>query len=296
MNFGDRTLLRFLDTAELTALLPVTTGRDLLDAAFIFDNLAIGDVTAVSARMLALAPTLAQDLPVAVTARPLGGGQEWQAAGSWRASSARIVHALLEVTVTAATRGVRTDVTGAEIEPLRGLRDQVRAAVSFDAAIDAVAAHVTSAPRDALVEVLHRRGVTDLDGLRTTFGPTHEASRLVLTLVSDATGAAVETTYRLVTVAQVVEDLAAGLLDAITTVAAARNGLETIADPPVAPRGATVRAGRPALLLFPRSALDDADLPFVAGQNPATDEARRSSRLSELTSRLRSSGIVPVAV
>ncbi|WOP18915.1 hypothetical protein [Raineyella sp. LH-20] len=296
MNFGDRTLLRFLDPAELAAMLPMATGRALLDAAFVFEDLVVGDATAVSARLLALAPALGRDVPVSVAVRPLGGGAEWQATGSWRPTAAPVVHAVLRIDVTAATRGVHTEVTEAEVEPLRGLGDRVAAAADVDAAIDAIQTHVGSTPRDALVEVLRRRGVTDLDDLRAMFGPTHDAGRVVLTLVSDATGAPVETTYRLTVVAQIVEDLAAGLLAGVTAVSTARDGLDTLVDPVPAPQGATPRESRPALLLFPLSALDDADLPLAAGQHPANAADRRASRLAELTSRLQLGGIVPVAI
>ncbi|ONH34489.1 hypothetical protein [Protofrankia sp. BMG5.30] len=296
MRFTDRTLLRFLDAAELGALLPPRTGRALLDAAYDFDDLAVGDVSGVSARLVALAPALAPELPVTVTARPLGGGQEWQVTGSWQSAAAPTVHAVLDVTVAAATRGVRTDVTAVEVEPLTGLRAQIEAAVDLDAAVDAIAAHVTDAPRDAVAQVLRRRGLTTLDAVRDAFGPARQASRLVLTLVSDATGADVERPYRLTVLAHAVEDLGTGLLDAVATLAAARLGLDAVADPPARPPGVTVREGRPGLVIFPAAALDDADLPVVAGEQPAGDAARRASRLSELTSRLRSSGIVPVAI
>ncbi|MFF4911233.1 hypothetical protein ACFY2T_40940 [Streptomyces sp. NPDC001260] len=296
MQFCDRTILRLLDAAELADLLPAPTGQALLDAAYDFDDLALGDVTAVSARVVALTPAISSDLPLSAALRPVGGGQEWQVSGTWRPAPVPLVHAVLDVTVTVMTRGVVTDVTAADAEPLTGLHTEIEAAPDFDAGIDAVAAHFAETPRAALAEVLRRRGVVDLDGLRAAFGPTREASRLVLTLVSDATGPDVETAYRLTVVAQVVDNLATGLLNAVTAVAAARTGLDLLADPPARPRGATVREGRPGLVLFPAPALDDADLPFVPGSNPADDVARRSSRLSELTSRLRSSGIVPVAI
>ncbi|HEX5543355.1 MAG TPA: hypothetical protein VFX60_17675 [Micromonospora sp.] len=296
MRFIDRTLLRFLDPAELGALLPPRTGRALLDAAYDFHDLAVGDASGVSARLVALAPALAPELPVTVTTRPLGGGQEWQATGTWRPATAPAVHAVLDVTVTAATRGVRTDVTAVEAEPLTELGAQIEAVADLDAFLDAIAAHVTDAPRDAVAEVFRRRGLTTLDALRDAFSPTRQASRLVLTLVSDATGDDIERPYRLTVLAHAVEDLGTGLLDAVATLSAARCGLDAVADPPARPPGVTVREGRPGLVLFPTAALDDADLPVVAGQSPGDDAARRASRLSELTSRLRSSGIVPVAV
>ncbi len=289
-------LLRLVDDDELTALLPTAVGRSLLDAAYVFDNLAVGDVSAVSARTISLTPVLAPDLPLAVTARIVGGTQEWQLLGTWQPVPAPAVHAVLDVAVTAATRGVRTDVVSVEAEQLVALPSQVDAAADFDAAVDAIAGHLTTTPRDAVAEVLHRRGLTDLAGLRAAFEPSHDASRLVLTLVSDATGPEIEATYRLTVLVQAVEDLASGLLDAVTKIATARTAMDVLADPPVPPAGATVRESRPALLLFPVSALDDSDLPFAAGQDPVTDAERQAGRLTELTSRLRSTGIVPVAI
>jgi hypothetical protein len=97
-------------------------------------------------------------------------------------------------------------------------------------------------------------------------------------------------------VAQVLDDLATGLLDAVSAVAVARTGLDVLADAPPPPSGAKVRHSRPALMVFPQSALDDADLPFVAGPSPGSAAQKRSSRLTELTTRLRTSGIVPVAI
>jgi hypothetical protein len=296
VKFGDRTLLRFLDPGELSALLPLAAGRALLDAAYEFDNLAVGDVSAVSARTVALAPALTPDMPLTVTARPIGGSQEWNVSGTWQPEPTTPVHAVLDVTVTAATRGVRTAVTEAQAEPLTGLRAEVEGAADFDAAVTLVAAHFAQTPKEALAEVLRRRGITDLDGLLATFGPTREPSLMVLTLVSDATGADIETPYLLSVLAQVVDDLAGGLLDAVAAVALARTGLDVLADPPAPPSGAKVRHSRPALMVFPESALDDADLPFVGGPSPTTDGQKRSSRLSELTTRLRFSGIVPVAI
>lgn len=296
MRFGDRTLLRFLDPGELGALLSLTAGRALLDAAYEFDDLAVGDVTAVSARSVALAPALAPDMPFTVTARSLDGSQEWHLSGTWQPEPATHVCAVLDVTVIAATRSVRTDVTEAGAESLTGLRAEVERAADFDAAVTAITAHFSQTPKDALAEVLRRRGITDLDDLLVTFGPTREPSRLVLTLVSDATGQDVEMPYRLSVVAQVVDDLATGLMDAVTSVAIARTGLDVLKDPPAPPSGAKVRHSRPALMVFPQFSLDDPELPFAAGPSPATDVQKRSSRLSELTTRLRFSGIVPVAI
>lgn len=289
-------MLRLLDPDELAALLPAATGQALLAAAYDFDDVALGAVTTVHARTVTLAPVLRPELPLSVLARPLIGGGEWQATGTWRPAGTPGVHAVLDITVTAVTRGVRTEVTTVESEPLPGLRAEIDVAADLPAAVDAIAAHLTSVPRDAVAEVLRRRGLTDLDSVRAAFAPGHEAARLVLTLVSDATGADVERPYRLTVLAHAVDDLGAGLLDAVGVLAASRPGLDEVADPPIQPAGVKVRQGWPALVFFPASALDDTDLPGVAGQNPPDDPARRAGRLSELTTRLRRAGIVPVAI
>jgi len=296
VRFTDRTVLRLLDDSELAGLLDAQAGRALLDAAFVFGDIDVGDVDSIVARTIALGPALAPDLPLKVSAWAPGASQEWQVAGSLRQAPAPAVHAVLEVSVTAAARGVVTSVTAVESESLRDMRSGLAAAADFDAGLDVLAGRLTSAPRAALAEVLRGRGITDLDRLRAAFAAPREPSRLLVTLVSDATAAPAPKVYRLTVAAQVVEDLSGGLLAAVTALTACQDSLTMMVDPQPAPSGATLRQPYPGLLLFPRADLDDADLPVVSGQHPATDAERRASRLSELTSRLRITGIVPVAI
>ncbi|MGW1765476.1 hypothetical protein ACWCQL_15570 [Streptomyces sp. NPDC002073] len=106
-----------------------------------------------------------------------------------------------------------------------------------------------------------------------------------------------ETAFKLVCVAFVVDrpfdDLAARLAD--VQVGMAR--MADSADRPRPPAGMAVRTAAPALLMFPEAALDEADLPGVpAGANPGDTAALRRARLTELATRLRHVGIVPVAV
>jgi hypothetical protein len=191
---------------------------------------------------------------------------------------------------------VVTEVTDVEVEDLAGLRSALAAAADFDAALAAVSARMPQSESAGLAEALRRRGVTDLDSLRASFASPREPSRLVVTLVSDATTAPSPRAFRMTVLARAIDELATGLVDAVAAFAHGRRGVGHLLDPPLEPRGARLRVDFPALLLFPVAALDDVDLPLVAGQNPANDTQRRASRLAELTTRLRAAGIVPLAV
>ena len=295
MRFVDRTLLRFADAGELGDLISPPVGQALLDAAFVFDHVDVGEVDAVTARTIALVPALAPEVPVTVAARQSGGSTEWHVSGTWRPPSRTMVHAVLEVSVTAATRGVVTSVTAVQTETLAAALPMIEAAADLDAALDVLVARMPGATRNGLAETLRRRGVTDVDHLRRYLASPNEPMRVLVTLVSDATTAPAATTFRLTVAAHVVEDLATGLGDGVAVVAAARESLGLLVDPLARPQGGSIRHPYPGLLVFPVAALDDADLPFVAGQHPTTDAQQRTSRLSELTTRLHSTGIVPVA-
>ena len=296
MRFSDRAMLRLLDPVELDELLTDAVGGALLDAAYIFDHLAVGDVDEVRARATVVAPEVAAARELALVVREPATAREWQWSGQLADRVETQLQAILDVTVTAAARGVVTSVTEVVTEDLGDMRPALAAAADWDAALAVVAARMPESDATALAEVLRRRGVTDLESLRATFASPREPSRLLLTLVSDARTPASPRAFRMNVLARAVDDLAVGLSDAVTSIAAARRGIAHLVDPPAEPRGASLRVDFPAVLLFPRPGLDDADLPFVSGQNPTTDATRRTSRLAELTTRLRSAGIVPVPV
>lgn len=120
---------------------------------------------------------------------------------------------------------------------------------------------------------------------------------LELEMVEEPAPELSETAFKVVSVAFVLDrpftDLAAGLADVQVGMARVAEG----ADRPQPPAGMAVRTAVPALVLFPETALDDTDLPGVAaGTDPGDTAGLRRARLTELATRLRHVGIVPVAV
>lgn len=296
MRFSDRAMLRTLDDLELSSLLTLAVGRSLLDAAFVFEHVDIGDVASVEARAISVAPELVAGRAVELVARESGSGREWQLLGSIGGTQPAPLHALLEVSVTAAARGVTTSVVSVESDDLGHLREEVLAAVDWDAALAALAAWMPESTPEALADVLARRGVDELGALRRSFTAPNEPSRLLLTLVSDATTAASPRTFRVTALAHAVDALGTDLARGLATIAAARSSTERIVDPPAEPRGARLRVTFPAFLVFPADDLDDADLPVADGAAPGSPAVRRAARLTELTIRLRRAGVVPLAV
>lgn len=296
MRFSDRTMLRALDDGELAAMLTPAVGRSLLDAAFVFEHLAVGDVATVDSRAISVAPELVAGRAIELVARESGSGREWQLLGSVGGTQPAPLHALLEVSITAAARGVVTSVAAVEAEDLGDLRDDVLTAVDWDAALAALAARMPESTPESLADVLARRGVEELESLRRSFAAPNEPSRLLLTLVSDATTPASPRTFRVTALAHAVDALGTDLARGLAIIAAARSSTERIVDPPTEPSGARLRVTFPAFLVFPAADLDDADLPLPGGAAGATPAQRRAGRLTELTTRLRRAGVVPLAV
>lgn len=315
MRFTDRTLLRLADPAERAALLSPEVGGALLRAAYVLDEVALGDVTAVHVRAVTLTPVVHPARTAAATARESMAATLWQVSVDLQAPPAPAGQAFLEVDVTATTRGVVSEVVAVASTDLSALADLDALDARIVAADGALPGDPTArdarraeALRDALVAAfpdtdpaavraaLDARGLVSLPGLRAWLEPPNRVERLALTVVTDSTAPATDRTYRVRALVAVVEDLGAGMAEALTALSLARATLAAGSDPQPVQTGMTPRLEYPALLLTPVDGLDDDDLPFPAGQNPNGAGARRAARLAELTTRLRPAAVVPVAV
>ncbi|WP_406375833.1 hypothetical protein OG788_40000 [Streptomyces sp. NBC_00647] len=316
MRFRDRALLRLLDADERAALLTAEVGDRLLATAFLSQEATVGPVTAVVTRQVSLMPASRTPQPVEAHLYDIQSTHQWRLTAQLPLTEPTVdADARLDLTLLASRAGVQTSVTEVSVEDLGGI-----------AALDAVDARIVaedgSVPTDAqalrerrlvslvgileerfdtsaeapLGDLLRRRGVT-FEELRAGLSTPHNPLRLRLKLVEDATKPATETAFKVVCVAFVLDgpfdDLAAqfaGIQLGMARTAAS-------AELPQPPPGTTVRTATPALLLFPETALDDGDLPTDSTGIDPSDTARlRAARLTELTTRLRHIGIVPVAV
>ncbi|MEU6273026.1 hypothetical protein ABZ871_11530 [Streptomyces populi] len=316
MRFRDRALLRLLDADERAALLTAEVGDHLLAAAFLAQEAAVGPVTAVVTRQVTLMPTSRTLQPVEAHLFDIQSTRQWRLAAQLPLTGPTVdADARLDLTLLASRSGVQTSVTEVSVDDLGGI-----------AALDAVDARIVaedgSLPSDAdtlrerrlaslvglleerfettgqapLGDLLRSRGLT-FEELRASLSTPHNPLRLRLKLVEDATKPATETAFKVVCVAFALDgpldDLAARL--AGVRVGMARTAAS--AELPQAPSGTAVRTATPALLLFPETALDDGDLPADStGIDPADTARLRAARLTELATRLRHIGIVPVAV
>lgn len=315
MRFTDRTILRLADPTERAALFTPAVGAALLAAAYVFDEVAVGEVTAVTVRSVALAPVVHPLRQMAATAREIMSGVQWQVAADLPPAPTPAGHAVVEVDVTASVRGVVSDVVDVASTELSSLADldvidalvvaadgalptdpEVLARRRYEELVGAIAARFTHTDPADVEAALHRRGMTTLDPLRAYLSAPNAVQRLALTVVTDSTAPAADRSYRLKALVHVAEDVTTELTSALAAIALARAALRAGTDPPAVPTGMSARLDHPAVLVVPRSGLDDTDLPLPAGPPPTESDALRAARLAELTTRLRTAAVVPVAV
>lgn len=315
MRFTDRTILRLADPGERAALFTTAVGAGLLSAAYVFDEVAVGDVTAVTVRSVTLAPLVYPTRRLAATARDAATTTHWGITADLPPVPVAAGDAVVEVDVTASVRGVVSDVVKAAATGLSPLADlgaldalivaadgtlpadpAVLATRRYEELVGAIAGRFTDTPRAGVEATLKARGLTELGPLLSYLSAPNDVQRLALTIVSDSTAPATDRSYRLRALVHIAEDLTTGLASALSAIAAARAALAAGADPLPAPAGMSPRLGYPALLVVPEAGLDDAELPFPTGPPPAGPNAQRAARLAELTTRLRTAAVVPVAV
>ena len=310
MQFRDRTLLRLVDTAERAAILTADVGDRLLRAAYRFDHAAVGTVTGVAVRDASLLPT--SWFPQRVEAQVLAptSGTRWEAAAELRLADPTVgADAQLDVTLTTTVRGVTTEVTSVRTRSLAGVGaesdvdarivtedgalpagEAALATRRFTALRDIVRDELSTAAEVDLDATLEQSGVTTYADLRHVLDAPNHPMLLALTLVSDATGPDRATNVRVVAAVTVVAEPFADLAGLLTELQVARARIASGADPLPPPAGMTPRTPVPFLVLFPITALDDADLPVAAGSNP-TPAQRRAARLTELGTRLQPLGV-----
>ncbi|MEV1289113.1 hypothetical protein [Micromonospora sp. NPDC049679] len=290
-------------------------GDALLSAAYVFDQVAVGTVSAVSVRAVMLAPVVHPQRAVAATARETTSVDHWQLTADLPAQPAVAGHAVVEVELTAAVRGVVSEVVEVTAADLSGLADldaidarvvaadgalpadpALLARRRFEELLAAIAEHFGEVPSTAVATTLRDRGITDLETLLAFLAPPHAVHRLALTVVTDSTVPPTERTYRLTALVHIIDDLDDGLAPALTQISLTRATLAGGTEPLPAPTGMSARLEYPALLVVPLASLDDEDLPFPTGPPPVEPDARRAARLAELTTRLRTTAVVPVAI
>jgi len=313
MRFTDRTLLRLVDPTERSALFTAAVGEALLAAAYVYDEVALGQVTAVTVRAVELAPVVRPVWPLAATAREVTSAVQWQVAAEPTAPPTAAGHAVVEVDVTASVQGVVSDITEVASTDLSSLADldaidgrivaadgalptdpEMLARRRYEELLGAVTAMFTDTEPADVEAVLRARGITSLEPFLAFLSAPHSAERLALTVVTDSTAPPTTRSYRIRALVQVAEDLATELATSLAAINVARATLAAAADPQQVPPGMSPRLDYPAVLVVPAAGLDDADLPFPTGPPPTDPAAQRAARLAELTTRLRAAAVVPV--
>ncbi|TMV00052.1 hypothetical protein [Streptomyces sp. DASNCL29] len=317
MHFRDRTLLRLLDADERASLLTAKVGDQLVKTAFVAQEATVDPVTAVVTRQVTLMPTSRTAQPLEAQLHDMQTSHQWRLAAQVPLMGPLVdADARLDLTLLAGRRGVRTSITEVGVEDLAGVAelDAVDARiVAEDGSLPTEESALQGRRLTSLIAILEdrfetgeqaplgsvlvERGLTTFEKLQTALSAPHNPLRLDLKLVEDALGPASETAFKVMCVAFVLdrpfEDLASRLAEMQIGMARVAES----ADLPRPPAGMGVRTTAPALLVFPESALDDADLPGVSAEvDPSDTAGLRTARFTELTARLRHVGIVPVAV
>ncbi|WP_030795974.1 hypothetical protein [Streptomyces sp. NRRL S-337] len=316
MRFRDRALLRLLDTDERAALLTTEVGDRLLQTAFLPQEATVGPVTAVVTRQVSLMPTSRTPQPLEAHLYDIQSTHQWRLAAQLPLTGPTVdADARLDLTLLASRAGVQTSVTEVSVDDLGDIAalDTVDARiVAEDGSLPTEAQALGERRLTSLVDILEdrfettgeaplgdllRRRALTFEELRAGLSTPHNPLRLRLKLVEDATKPATETAFKVLCVAFVLD----GPLDDLASrLAEIQLGMARVAasvDLPQPPPGIAVRTATPALLLFPDTALDDGDLPADStGIDPSDTAHLRAARLTELTTRLRHIGIVPVAV
>jgi hypothetical protein len=315
MDFRDRGILRLLDADERAELLTNQVGDRLLAAAYLFDDVAVGQVTSVAVRDVSLLPVVWPPQRVEASVLDPPTGHRWEAMAEIRMHSPELAaDAQLDVLLTASTLGVETTIDRVETDLLGDLADLAAIdarIVAEDGALPPEGPDREQRRATALRAMLHerfetddevaagldaifdRRGLGDLAALRDFLAAPRLTERLALTMVTDSTRPATARTYRVVA-AVVVGAPDAPLRETLAVVQRGRARIGEAADPPAVPAGMRPRTPIPYLVVLPETLLDDADLPLPAGVAPPADpDQLRAARLTELTTRLRPLGVAP---
>ena len=315
MQFVDRTLLRLADAGERTAIFTPLVGANLLAAAYVFDESDIGEASAVTVRAVTLAPLVHAQRALAASGREVNSASQWQVVAELPPEHAVAAHAVIETDIATSFRGVTSEVVELDSSDLSDVANleavdarilatdgslpgdaETLATRRFEELVTAIGEHFTEVPAQAVAAALDDNSLTDFDTLMAYFLPPHIGSRLAMTVVTDSTTTPITASYRIKSLVWVTEHLDQELATALREVALARAALAAGVDPQPRPSGMTIRSEYPLALLFPVENLDDDDLPFPEGPVPVGQSQRRTARLAELSTRLRSVAAVPVAI
>jgi hypothetical protein len=312
VQFLDRSVLRLTDATERSSLLTPAVGNRLLHAAFVVDNVEVGEVTGVSVRSVDLLPSVGEQQTVDAAVLHPATGMRWEGTGSVRVAAPHAtVDARVELLLTCETRLADTSITRIETEHLGDLADLAAVdarIVADDGALPADPALLATRRFAALKTLLHERftqpddfevdgffaakGIDTVEDLLAYLAPPHHPERVELELVTDGTLPSRIVNHRVVAGVHIEEDPVARLHATIDEVQVARALLLASTETARTPTGMTDRTGLPFVLVFAEGALDDTDLPLPAGAPPpAGAAAQRAARLTELQRRLTPLGI-----
>ncbi|WP_420451189.1 hypothetical protein [Ilumatobacter sp.] len=316
MDFTDRTLLRLTDDDERRAVLSPAVGTRILGAAFEFSNIEVGDVTGVTVRDIELLPAALASQRFDGLAREQSGSTQWEFSASLLATNpTSSAHARLELGLTTETRRADTSVERIEIESLSDLADldQVDARIVTDDGslptdldeldrrrldeLSEMLGERMTVPGDFNAELfLAARDISTLNGLMVALQEPQYTSRVELELVVDGSLPSSIQTHRVVAAAIIEPDPFNRLAELVERVQTGRAVMERSTETASPPGGMRSRVGLPYVVIIPMAALDDSDLPFVAGASPTTADAERASRLDELQRRLTPFGVALATV
>jgi hypothetical protein len=311
VQFLDRTLLRLTDANERTSLFSPAVGNRVLEAAYIFHNVEVGDVTGVSVRDIELLPAVTERQNIDAAVIHPTTGMRWEASGTTGVLMPHAVaDARIELFLTAETRVADTSVQRVETETLQDLADldAVDARiVADDGVLPADETQLAQRRFSALKTMMHerfsqpddfevdsffeRKGITNVDALLAFLDTPHHPHRVELELVIDGTLPSRIVNHRVIAAVCIEENPVDRLHAVIQEIQVNRSALAKSTESAQAPSGMVDRTPLPFVLVFSDLALDDDDLPLPIGVNPADDAARRIARLNELQRRLVPFGI-----
>lgn len=317
VQFLDRTLLRLADAAERATVLSATVGNRLLAAAWILDNVEVGEVTGLSVRDIELLPSLAErQVFEGALFQPVNGSR-WEGSAAVRVAAPHAtVDARAELQLTCETRVANTSVSEVKTEHLGDLADLAAVdacIVAADGALPTDPAVLTTRRFTALKTMLHDRftepddfevdsffaakGIDTVDGLLAYLSPPHQPERVEMEFVIDGTMPARVVNHPVVTAIHIDENPVAHLHAVVDEIQVARTLVAEATEAVRAPSGMTNRTGLPFVLIFSEKTLDDDDLPFPVGAaTPTAPGAKRAARLTELQRRLTPLGIALASV
>ncbi|MBH0082387.1 hypothetical protein [Salinibacterium sp. SWN167] len=316
MDFYGKQVLALASPASAESLFTAERARSILHAAYSLRSVAVSSVDLVRvkrASVLGATPLGAQG-QFSVTVPGQGGSWEGQLR-ILRDESAPAFDSELRVVISASARTATTAVTDVRTTNLSA--DLTMGAVDSrimadDGALPTDPGALEERRRVALVSVLldrferpedwdaehfwREQSGRDLTEVVERYSSPRATLAAAIDLVVEPDAAPRSIDFTLDLSVLVVPSPFEDLRSTIDTIRRCRGALAASASQSEPVAGAVLRGPVPVAVVFESGALDDADLPILAGANPTNAAGRRTARLEALNDRLASAGVAFVPV